>query len=148
VAEYLAACLPPDPGPSWCEVLDQLRARTAQQLATVAATPLGLWLLRTVYLAVRADPTPLLTSEIAGDAATLRAHLFDQLIAAVLTARPASRDPNEPVRPHRTWDPSKVRSWLSYLACRINKTNTRDLLWWHLARHTFTHRAFRLGTGW
>jgi hypothetical protein len=55
-AEYLQACLPPDPDSTWCEILDRLRAGTAPHLAAVLATPLGLWLLRTVYLAGGADP--------------------------------------------------------------------------------------------
>jgi len=146
-AEYLAACLPPNPDPSWRSVLDWLRAGTAQHLATVVATPLGLWLLRTVYVTPRVDPGPLLNSAIASNAATIQAHLFDQLIPAVLTARPASGNPNDPFRPHRTWDPITVRSWLTYLAQHLNQTKTRDLLWWHLARHTFTSREFRLVAG-
>ena len=145
-ADYLAACLPPDPGPSWRAVLDQLRAGKAEHLATVVATPLGLWLLRTVYLTPQADPRPLLPhdDEVARDAATMQAHLFNQLIPAVLTSRPASRNANEPFRPRRTWDSTKVGSWLTYLAQHLDRTGTRDLLWWHLASHTFTRPAFGL----
>ena len=99
-AYYLAACLPPDnPGPSWHCVLDRLRAGTAEHLAMVLATPLGLWLLRTVYITPRADPLPLLNSGVAGNAGTMQAHLFDQLIPAVLATRPPSRDPNDTFRP-------------------------------------------------
>jgi hypothetical protein len=143
-ADYLEACLPPDPGPSWRGMLDRLRAGTAEHLATVVATPLGLWLLRTVYITPRTDPTPLLNSEVARDAATMQAHLFDQLIPATLTTRPAARNTNEIFRPRRTWDAIKVSSSLTYLAHHLDETETRDLLWWHLARHTFTPRAFRL----
>ncbi|MGH3803824.1 MAG: NACHT domain-containing protein, partial [Pseudonocardiaceae bacterium] len=53
-AEYLTCCLPPDPGPSWRELLHRLRTGTAGHLAPVLATPLGLWLLRTVYITPRA----------------------------------------------------------------------------------------------
>jgi NACHT domain len=146
-ADYLAACLPREPGASWREVLDRLRTGTTQHLATAVATPLGLWLLRTVYLTARADPHPLLTSEVASGAATLQAHLFDQLIPAALTARPASGNPHEPFRPRRSWDPIEVRSWLAYLAQHLDQIGTRDLLWWHLPRYTFTSRAFRLRAG-
>jgi len=146
-AEYLEACLFPDPSPLWCSVLDRLRAGTAGHLATVVATPLGLWLLRTVYITPRADPRPLVTCEVARDAAQMRAHLFDRLIPAVLTTRPASRNPHDPFRPRRTWDCTKVRSWLIYLAWHLDRTETRDLVWWHLARHTFTRRMLGLRVG-
>jgi hypothetical protein len=146
-AEYLQACLPPDPGPSWMKVLDRIRAGTAEHLARVVATPLGLWLLRTVYITPRTDPPPLLTSEVAPDAAAIQAHLFDQLIPAVLTTHSASHNPNDHFRPRRSWDPTKVRSWLTYLAQHLDRTQTRDLLWWHLARHTLSRREFGLAVG-
>lgn len=58
----------------------------------MAATPLGLWLLRTVYLASHTDPRPLLTSEVAHNATMMQAHSFDQLIPALLITRPASHN--------------------------------------------------------
>jgi hypothetical protein len=146
-AEYLQACMPPDPGPSWRDVLDRIRAGTAEHLARVVATPLGLWLLRAVYITPRADPRPLLSSEVARDAAAMQAHLFDQLIPAVLTTHPASGNPNDRFRPRRSWDAAKVRSWLTYLAQHLDRTGTRDLLWWHVARHTFSRREFGLVVG-
>ncbi|MBV8540494.1 MAG: hypothetical protein JO063_05120 [Pseudonocardiales bacterium] len=146
-ADYLETCLPPAPSPSWRDVLDRLRAETGGHLATVAATPLGLWLLRTVYITPSTDPHPLLTSEVARDAAQMWAYLFDQLIPAVLTTRPASHNPHDLFRPRRTWDSTTVRGWLTYLAQHLDRTETRDLLWWHLARHTLTRRTLGLAVG-
>jgi hypothetical protein len=145
--DYLEACLPPDPRSSWRELLGRLRAGTAEHLATVITTPLGLWLLRTVYITPRTDPRPLLNSEVARDATTMQAHLLDQLIPAVLSSRPAFRNTNDPFRPRRTWDSIKVRGWLTSLAQHLDKAETRDLLWWHLARHTFTRRTAGLASG-
>ncbi|WP_165975312.1 NACHT domain-containing protein, partial [Actinomadura rubrisoli] len=64
--DYLTHCLPPDPGPAWQHVLTTLRhtppsdqrpsGHPAAALADVAANPLGLWLLRSVYLTPDADP--------------------------------------------------------------------------------------------
>jgi hypothetical protein len=142
-ADYLTHCLPPDPGPAWRELLHRLRTGTAGHLATVLATPLGLWLLRTVYLTPRADPTPLLTP----DTTPVQADLFDQLIPAVLATRPASRHPGDIFRPRHTWNPHDVRNWLTYLARHLQHTGTRNLHWWHLARHTLTPRAVRLAVG-
>ncbi|MGH3916227.1 MAG: NACHT domain-containing protein, partial [Pseudonocardiaceae bacterium] len=133
-ADYLTRCLPPDPGHSWREFLDRLRTGTTEHLAPVLAIPLGLWLLRTVYLIPRADPTPLLTP----DTTPVQADLFDQLIPAVLTARPASRNHGDTFRPRHTWNPDDVRRWLTHLAQRLHHTGTRDLHWWRLARHAIT----------
>ncbi|MGH3867350.1 MAG: NACHT domain-containing protein [Pseudonocardiaceae bacterium] len=143
-AEYLTHCLPPDPGPSWGELLHRLRTGTAGHLAPVLATPLGLWLLRTVYIITpRADPTPLLTP----GTTPVQADLFDQLIPAVLTTRPASRHHGDTFRPRHTWNPHDVRSWLTYLAHPPHHTDIRNLHWWHLARHTLTPRAVKLALG-
>ncbi|WP_242911489.1 NACHT domain-containing protein [Actinomadura terrae] len=67
-AAYLETCLPPEPGPHWQHTLNALRhapppdrrppGHPAAALADVAATPLGLWLLRAVYLTLGTDPTP------------------------------------------------------------------------------------------
>jgi len=146
-AEYLKHCLPPEPGTSWRQVLDRLRAGTAGHLATALATPLGLWLLRTVYITARADPAALLHSDATNDPSTMQVHLFDQLIPAVLAARPASRNPTDIFRPRRVWNSNDVRHWLTYLAHHLDNTKTRDLLWWHLARHTLTRRALGLVGG-
>lgn len=146
-ADYLAACLPQDPGPPWRDVLDRLRDGTAEHVATVVATPLGLWLVRTVYISPNCDPRTLLSSEFAHDPAVLRRHLFDRLIPAVLRTRPASRNAHNPFRPHQDWDAHKVTSWLSFLAQYLDRAGTRDLLWWHLASHTLTRRAFGLAVG-
>jgi len=146
-AEYLEACLGPDLSSSWRGVLDRLRAGRAGPVATVVATPLGLWLVRTVYLTPHLDPRPLLTGELPCDAAQLRAHLFDRLIPAVLTTRPPSRNPHDACRPRRSWEGTKVVSWLTYLAEHLDRTETRDLLWWHLARHTLPRRTLRLWVG-
>ncbi|MGH4026617.1 MAG: NACHT domain-containing protein [Pseudonocardiaceae bacterium] len=142
-ADYLTHCLPPDPGRTWCELLHRLRTNAAGHLATALATPLGLWLLRTVYITPRADPTPLLTP----GTTSVQADLFDQLIPAVLAARPASRHPGDAFRPRHIWDPHDVRSWLTYLAHRLDHTGTRNLRWWHLARHTLTPRSVGLAVG-
>lgn len=56
-ADYLEHCLPPEPGASWRELLHRLRTDAAGHLAPVLSTPLGLWLLRTVYIP-RRPPGP------------------------------------------------------------------------------------------
>ncbi|MCA1673641.1 MAG: NACHT domain-containing protein, partial [Actinobacteria bacterium] len=146
-AEYLTHCLPSDPGPSWREFLHRLRTGTAGHLETVLANPLGLWLLCTVYITPRTDPTPLLDPDTSSDASTVQAHLLDHLIPAVLGTRPASRKRSATFRPRRTWNPHDMRTWLTFLAEHLHHTGTRDLQWWNLARQTFTPRAFGMVIG-
>lgn len=131
IADYLLTCLPPEPGEPWRVVLAAVRAGGAPALAEVCATPLGLWLVRMVYIAGRADPAPLLDHT---DAATLRIDLLDQLIPTVIRTRPPVRRSDDPLRPRRRWDPDDVRRWLALFAQHLH--GTRDLLWWHLPRHT------------
>ncbi|MGH3929451.1 MAG: hypothetical protein ACRDTF_05685 [Pseudonocardiaceae bacterium] len=95
-----------------------------------------------VYVAGRLDPAPLLDHT---DATTLRAELLDQLIPAVIRARPPTHDPDDPLRPRRSWNPDDVRRWLSLLAHQLD--GKRDLLWWHLARHTLSSVRLVVGLG-
>ncbi|MFI7702366.1 NACHT domain-containing protein [Nonomuraea sp. NPDC049480] len=130
-ADYLTACLPADPPPSWQNVLTSVRARAAPGLAQLAATPLGLWLIRSIYLVPGADPAPL-TGPLGCDAAALRAHLLDQLIPALIQARPPSADPADHFRPRHRLDPLRTHRYLSYLAGHFRAT--RDIGWWEIAR--------------
>ncbi|QXJ24051.1 hypothetical protein AGRA3207_005302 [Actinomadura graeca] len=138
-ADYLASCLPPEPGPHWQHTLTTLRhaplpgrrppGYPAAAVADVAETPLGLWLLRTVYITPGADPSRLIDLARFPTASALRAHLFDRLIPALITARPPGDNPAEPFRPRRRHDPEQVRRWLGYLAHHLTRqaTPTRDL---------------------
>ncbi len=144
-ADYLRTCLPPGPPPGWAPVLDALEDARLPGLAEVASTALGLWLIRTVYVTTAVDPGPL-TGPLADDPAALRAHLFDQLIPATIRTRRPTRDPAEHFRPRHAWNPDQVRDYLAYLARLLTTLGTRDLAWWHLARHTTTTRSQRRRT--
>ncbi|MFI0409193.1 NACHT domain-containing protein [Actinomadura sp. 3N508] len=159
-ADYLTRWLPPSPGSGWQLILAGLRSTPpADQtppgpaasgpyaaLAAIAATPLGLWLLRSVYSAPRADPSELTDTDRFPDSATLRAHLFDQLIPALIATRPPSDSLAEPFRPRQHHDPAQVRRRLGYLASYLTRQpatadgdrGTRDFAWWQLATTTRT----------
>ncbi|MDH2430549.1 hypothetical protein [Sphaerisporangium sp. TRM90804] len=132
-ADYLTACLAATPSLAWQTVLAAVGTRTAPGLTTLATTPLGLWLIRTVYLT--ADPTPLI-GPLGSDTDTLRAHLLDRLIPALITARPPSTDPADHFRPRHQLNPDATRRYLTYLARTFPPTTTRDIAWWHIARTT------------
>jgi len=159
VADYLRRCLPQRPAPVWAQILAALRAPTTSPtalgaLAEITSTPLGLWLVRAVYLAPGADPSPLLDPDRYPTADVLRTHLLDRLIPALIAARPPSGDPAEPFRPRLAWDPTQVRRWLGYLARHLNRipttdgrAGTRDFAWWQLARHSLHPRTVPLVAG-
>ncbi|MBO3750433.1 NACHT domain-containing protein [Streptosporangiaceae bacterium NEAU-GS5] len=142
-ADYLYRCLPPEPGPAWERLLAELSATTSgTPVAEMAERPLGLWLLRTVYISPGADPAPLLDPARFPDAGALRANLFAQLIPALITAHPPSRDPADLFRPRHRRHPARVRDRLTYLAHHMihrhpaHGLSSRDFAWWHLARTT------------
>ncbi|MEO3808532.1 hypothetical protein ABGB17_05970 [Sphaerisporangium sp. B11E5] len=140
---YLEACLPGRPSSTWRTVLDAIVAGTVPGLATAVSTPLGLWLIRTVYIGTGADPSPLV-GPLGEDHAALRAHMMDHLVPALLQARPPSAEAADHFRPRRRWDPVAVRRYLRYLARVFPPDVTRDIAWWHLAR---TLPGFRSAAG-
>ncbi|MFI9556304.1 NACHT domain-containing protein [Nonomuraea endophytica] len=150
-ADHLKLCLRRKPTSAWQHVLDHLTTASGSPLADICSTPLGLWLIRTVYQptstigAPLPDPIPLTNPVAYPTAASLRTHLFDQLIPALIHQRPASTDPNDLFRPKRTHQPEAVARWLTWLAHHLanpcsadGQPRTRDFAWWHLARHSLT----------
>ena len=136
-ADYLQACLSRRSHRNWPAVLDALRTTTAPALAEVASTPLGLWLVRATYIAPGKDPSPLLDLG-RRTAPELTDHLCDQLIPALVGARPPADAPAQPFRPQHAWNPEQVDRWLTYLSRQLmlSGEDTHDVAWWHLARYT------------
>ena len=146
-AAYLRACLPAALPEAWRNVLAALDDHTLPGLSELAATPLGLWLIRTVYADSGADPSPL-TGALGGDAAALRAHLFDRLIPAVIAARTPSADPGDHFRPRHRLDPDATRRYLTSLAPIAPPAETRDIAWWRIAASApLTRRSLRFTAG-
>ncbi|GAB3900989.1 hypothetical protein GCM10029964_089150 [Kibdelosporangium lantanae] len=87
---------------------------------------------RSVYFTPRLDPAsqaPALPDPTAllavPTAERMRAGLWDELIPALLAARPPHRGPRTndgPLRPRHAYDPAQVRQWLSYLAAYLTTT--------------------------
>lgn len=144
-ADYLEAHLH-QPGSAWRQVLHVLRtvprddtgARWAA-LIELTSTPLGLWLLRSVYGTSGADGSELTDVHLSSPVA-LRQHLYDALIPAVIDARRTSSDPAEHFLPRRDRDPIDTRRYLGYLANLLTEPRnsagiprTHDFAWWRLA---------------
>jgi hypothetical protein len=158
-AEYLRRCLPPWASPVWEQIITRLRSTPAPPgdpvpaLADVATSPLGLWL-AAHRLHGRTPTRRLCLTRPFPDTSTLRAHLLDQLIKALIDTRPPSDEPTDLFRLRRH-DPAQVHRWLGYLAHHLTHlptgdgaVGTRDFVWWTLAcdTHTITRRT-RLAMG-
>ncbi|TDE39984.1 NACHT domain-containing protein [Nonomuraea mesophila] len=124
-ADYLSAHLPAlSASSAWTTVLRALKEGTAPALAGITSTALGLWMVRAVYIdRPDADPAPLVT-EYADDVAALRAHLLDNLLDALLTARTT-------IGP-TTWDPALITEWTRRMARLQAEADGPDLAWWRL----------------
>ncbi|MEV4894561.1 NACHT domain-containing protein [Nonomuraea sp. NPDC055795] len=166
-ADYLRRCLRRPPSPAWRQVLDHLATQPAPSaptqaspLAQVCSTPLGLWLVRTVYRppadtgSPAPDPTPLTDPAIHSTPGQLRAHLFDHLIGALIRQRPPTTQPGQHLfRPRRRHQPDEATRWLTWIAHHLthprtpeHQPRTRDLAWWHIAQHTLTPTRLRTTT--
>jgi hypothetical protein len=143
---YLRKHLHPDAGRAWERLLGQIERGAEPALSTLIATPLGLWLLRAVYLDTARDP--MLLAETASTPAELQAHLLEQLIPAVVQSRPPlprrrHNSPDVSLRPTRRYRPDDIERWLTTFAQQL-PVGDRNWAWWHLAQHTFHNRAARL----
>jgi hypothetical protein len=135
--------------PAWDGVLEALTGGSAPNLADVTATPLRLWLIRTVYVDTRRPPGPLTDAERHPTVAALQAHLLDNLIPAVIDSRPPlprrrRYAPDAPFRPTREHEPEDLRRWLTTIAETLRGAGTRDWLWFELAQQTFPTLRARL----
>ncbi|GAA3070709.1 NACHT domain-containing protein [Streptosporangium carneum] len=144
-ATYLQTCLPPARRYDWGPVLAAIRSGSAPALSSVTTTPLGLWLIRMVYILPNADPAPLL-GHLGNAPKALRRYLLDHLIDALIRARPPTSDPGDPFRPRQSWNPDQACTWLSHLAQALARNHTRDLAWWNIARYTTSPARRRLLT--
>ncbi|MEV5896859.1 NACHT domain-containing protein [Nonomuraea fuscirosea] len=131
IAEYLKRCRPLA-GQHWQRLIDALRGESAGRLAAALSTPLGLWLLRSVYPS-SADPTPLLDTVRFPNEASVRGALFEQLIPSLISARRPGRNPADGF-PRRQWDSVNVERWLGYLAYHMRQAGMPNLAWWRLVR--------------
>ncbi|TMR88044.1 hypothetical protein [Nonomuraea basaltis] len=146
-ADYLRVCLAAAPSDAWQKVLAALENHSVPGLAELTSTPLGLWLIRTVYADSGTNPTPL-TGPLGEDISALRAHLLDQVIPALIKTRPPSTQPDDHYRPRHRLDANATRRYLTYLARAFPPAITRDIPWWRVAA-TLPHsrRTIRLAAG-
>ncbi|MEU2612006.1 hypothetical protein ABZ570_10545 [Micromonospora sp. NPDC007271] len=152
VRQYLNACLSPATANAdrWRTFMSRLHSEPTGPLATALSTPLTLWLLRSVYVGTRQDPTPLADPARFPTPLSITHHLIDNLVEATFAARRPAEANGEHVdnlfRPRRRWGWRKAREWLAYLAVQLDERNVRDLSWWWL-HYAIFRRQRRIVSG-
>ncbi|MGW6423025.1 NACHT domain-containing protein [Nocardia sp. NPDC055053] len=139
-AKYLVD-LAPEGDPTWLEMKNALVSERSQPLSKVCSSPLGLWLVRTIYIdkdyqrdqgAVATTPLELLDTDRFGDPETIQNYLFDCLVPAVLDRRTVSEEDKADLRRPRTkWRIRESEQWLSHVARTVDPGGTIE--WWHLS---------------
>lgn len=109
----------------WHGVFERMDGEPNGLLARALATPLMLWLARTVYERGSSDPGELLDQERFGDRETIENHLLDAFVPAVYAKG----------RPEGTGfdcTSAQAQRWLAYLASRASSTGSPGIVWWRL----------------
>jgi NACHT domain len=152
-AGFLRRHLPSVRQAEWEPTFAALEHGHAHALAANVATPLGLWLVRTIYCDDYRSPVPLTDLARFPDHKSLQSHLLDEFIPAVIRSRPPQsrrrRDAIEaPLRPSRTYRSEDLRRWLSTLARQLaatpNRPRSTDWQWWQMAEREFSTVGARL----
>ncbi|MEV4049915.1 hypothetical protein AB0J55_01905 [Amycolatopsis sp. NPDC049688] len=117
----------------WDSILAVLReqpaARACVNLTSVLSTPLMVGLVRSIYSDDPAgDPAELLDTEPFATADELEDHLLEVFVPTIYRDRP-----REPGTELRRWPPDRAHRWLGFLAGRLDRDDTPDVTWWHLA---------------
>ncbi|MEU8144896.1 hypothetical protein [Nonomuraea sp. NPDC048901] len=131
---YLEEPHPPQPPAPWRDILAELREGRAPALAEITSKPLGLWLVREVYVSGPKDAKELQRLGEMADPQPLRDHLCDELIPALINLHPHNGDTGQPFRPLHTLEAGQVRDWLAYLSRHTSKDSSpHDVAWWQMA---------------
>ena len=116
------------PADRWRGVFDRLDAEPGGVLAQSLATPLMIWLARTVYQVGESDPDELLNPVRLADRETVESHLVAAFVPAAYAAHQTQSRP----RAFRC-TPEQATRWLGFLANRLDRSQAQDIAWWQLA---------------
>ncbi|KXK58995.1 hypothetical protein AWW66_26700 [Micromonospora rosaria] len=128
----------------WSEVLQELATGRPTPLAVALATPLNLWLLRKIYIDSDNDPRTLRNRTTFPNPGAITGYLLDHLTTTLVSA---GRPGIPATSSRRMWRPEDAQRWLSFLACHLDRTGSRDLAWWQLRQSVTVRPVHRAVTG-
>jgi hypothetical protein len=120
--EYLLEDRPVHTRVAWECITDYLSANEESPLAQALSTPLMLTLASEAY-PPGADPAELMDTASFPTASAIEDHLVDRVL-------PSAYSPG--LRAAR-YSPEKAERWLSYIAFRMQRDGTRDVLWFQIS---------------
>ena len=115
------------PASRWQPVLGRLDAEPGGALAQALATPLMIWLARTVYQSAGSRPAELIEPARSADREAIESHLVAAFVPAVYSRRWRRSRP----RSFRC-GPAQATRWLGFLAYRLDRSRTQEITWWRL----------------
>jgi NACHT domain len=127
IQKYLQDATSTNPAHRWDALFARMNAEPNGALATVLATPLMLWLCRTIYERGYRDPAELAGDIGFTDEATIENYFLDAFIPAIY-ARGRKK-----AFAH-SWRAVRARRWLAFLAEFADGQPSADLAWWQLNR--------------
>ncbi|MET0419685.1 MAG: NACHT domain-containing protein [Actinoplanes sp.] len=144
-ALYVRRCLDNQPSSAWLDLLSRL---SNEEMSEALATPLRLWMLRTVYIDAGRSPADLCDLPTA---AAINQRLLDELVPEIFGAdrerRRVESGLSSPFQASNDWRPDDAQRWLGYLAYSLSqvgkdadstgadpkeRTPARDIEWWRL----------------
>jgi hypothetical protein len=123
VVGFLAGCITTNHEEQWRSLLVAPAGTALEHVLS----PFVLWLIRTVYLDGKRDPTPLIRQF--PSAAELQNHLLGFLVESTLVSEPPGVV-DRPSAPLYRWDPAKATRYLQFLARGSAARRQRAISWW------------------
>src|ERR1700733_2541967 len=114
------------PRDRWQHVFDRLAAEPEGVLAQTLATPLMIWLARTIYQDGDSDPGALLDPVRLTDRAAMESHLVAAFVPAAYSAR---QNKSHSFR----CSPEPATKCLGFLADRLDRSEEQEIAWWRLS---------------
>jgi hypothetical protein len=112
----------------WAAATAHLRTHPNGPLAQALATPLMVYLARTVYTPPHTDPGALTRFT---DRAAIEEHLLEAYLPTLYHPRTPARDVDNPSPVHH-YPPGEACEWLTFLARHLRGQDGSDLHWWQL----------------
>ena len=127
---YLRETTSKTPSGRWGDVFTRLKLAEKEPdkdpLVRALTNPLMLWLASYVYKRKETAPGELADSSRFSDQDSIESHLLKCFVPALY--------PRNSISGQSPWSSKQAQRWLAYLAFDMERSHSKDLAWWRLAR--------------